>query len=240
MAIIVTFKTVGYIPENLDSSFIIGDPLNEKYDTIFHACLEDDCDYIAKEIPVYDEEIPDGCYNYKDYVRNEILISQFAADLGIAPKVHTVSLNSEKGIMIIDKYDGDLNDLLNLYIRDKFIPMEDILQTLEQIIQTLHNNGIVHRDIFPRNILYTKDGTIALADYGMAVVSDSDKFRNDVWENYNNIVYIAKQIKNGRLSDETKDVNFYYYFRKELHSNKDINKIEIMFNGKICPDLFDE
>lgn len=42
-----------------------------------------------------------------------------------------------------------------------------------QALQAVHNHGIVHRDIKPANIMVRPDGSVALADFGIAVLADA-------------------------------------------------------------------
>ena len=238
MSVIVSLKTDGYIPEVLDPGFIIGKSLNEEIDHITYACKKEDCEYVAKKILVDDEASPDGCYTDKDYVKNEILISQMVGNLGIAPRVYAASLNSKEAMMILDKYDGDMNDLIQLYKTDKSIPMDAILETIQKLIEILHNNGIVHRDLHPGNIFYTKEGIIAIADYGQSVISDSEELREGDRNEYKSMAYIVNQLKQGRDFDKGTGLTDPLFI---AHSELDIQrppKILISFNGKICPDIW--
>lgn len=70
---------------------------------------------------------------------------------------------------------GDLRDRL---LRQVFAPSEAIL-LVEKIAAGLaaaHDNGIVHRDVKPGNILFRRDGTPLLSDFGIAkrLSNDSD------------------------------------------------------------------
>eukprot|EP00483_Globobulimina_turgida_P002873 UN02878 len=43
-----------------------------------------------------------------------------------------------------------------------------IIYALSKALQHLHNNGVIHRDIKPQNILFGLDGTIKISDFGLA------------------------------------------------------------------------
>lgn len=63
---------------------------------------------------------------------------------------------------------GDLAERLSGSER---IPIPEIVRLMSQIaagLQSIHEAGIVHRDMKPENVLLTKDGNVKIADFGIA------------------------------------------------------------------------
>ena len=68
---------------------------------------------------------------------------------------------------------GDLEDLINQ--KQRFDPpkVAEIGATISRGLAHAHQQGIVHRDVKPANIMVLPDETIKIADFGIARVSDS-------------------------------------------------------------------
>ncbi len=65
---------------------------------------------------------------------------------------------------------------LHEFIRQRFpLPFPIVLYLAREILSGLayaHQQGVIHRDIKPANILISNDGTVKIADFGMAMMTD--------------------------------------------------------------------
>ncbi len=69
---------------------------------------------------------------------------------------------------------NDLKQYLSKGIR---FNLDRVLHIIEQVLSALarsHSKGIVHRDIKPANIILLEDGTVKIADFGIARMEESE------------------------------------------------------------------
>ena len=149
------------IPEHLSSSFILSEFLNnERHIRI--ACRNNNCNYIAKLLEVTRNKSATGPMDENekfqyDAVRNEIIMSDLSSQLGIGPKVHDISLNRIEGYIVMDRYDGTLEDLIGLYKTNDMIPVDLYMEHVWRLLNVLHQNNIIHGDFSSSNIFLHKN-----------------------------------------------------------------------------------
>lgn len=101
--------------------------------------------------------------------------AQSAAALSHPHIVNIYDVGEEDGtyFMVMEYVDG-IN--LKEYIRGKGpLPVSEAVQITRQIaeaIQQAHAAGVVHRDIKPQNILFSRDGKVKVTDFGIAIAGD--------------------------------------------------------------------
>jgi len=75
-----------------------------------------------------------------------------------------------------------------------------IVIQVAQALEHAHANGLVHRDVKPKNIMITKDGVVKLADMGLArETTDIETAQNEEGKAYGTPYYIAPEQIRGMI-----------------------------------------
>jgi serine/threonine protein kinase len=99
-------------------------------------------------------------------------IVKYIDSIRINDELHIVLEYMENGSLrsLCDKFDGFSESLVAIYVT----------QVLNGLV-FLHSQGVLHRDVKGANILTTKDGSVKLADFGVAMtISDDASSSNQV------------------------------------------------------------
>ncbi len=92
---------------------------------------------------------------------NIVAIYEYGEDEGVA----FIAMEFIEGRELKDQLDANQR-----------FPMSEIVRIMTQLLEALdysHKNGVVHRDIKPANIIMLKDGTVKVADFGIARIESS-------------------------------------------------------------------
>ncbi len=121
-------------------------------------------------------------------------------------KVYDVSFGDVLQYIVMEFCDGiTLKD----YIKQKgVIDWEEAAFFTAQILKALqhaHEKGIVHRDIKPQNIILMNDGTLKVADFGIARFSQSEQ-RTITDKAIGSVHYISPEQARGSNTDGKSDI----------------------------------
>ncbi len=123
---------------------------------------------------------------------------------------------------IVRVYDVSFGDMIQYIVMEyidgitlkEYIDMQGVLDWKETVhlttqilkaLQHAHENGIVHRDIKPHNIMLLQDGTIKVTDFGIARFS-SNATRTMTEQAIGSVHYIAPEQARGEKTDGKTDI----------------------------------
>ncbi|MCE7957816.1 MAG: serine/threonine protein kinase, partial [Acidobacteria bacterium ACB2] len=90
------------------------------------------------------------------------------------------------------------------------LPLDETLRVFAEVLrglQVLHALGIVHRDVKPANVLLASDGTVKLADFGLALHLSADESRaTETGSLVGTVEYLSPEQALGRSLDGRSDL----------------------------------
>jgi len=88
-------------------------------------------------------------------------------------RIHGHGVSEDNAYLVMEFFDGgDLNKRL----AGKAVPPEEALRIFRELMFALgdiHEQGILHRDLKPQNLMFRADGSLAIVDFGIAKHIDS-------------------------------------------------------------------
>ncbi|MDO4323440.1 MAG: Stk1 family PASTA domain-containing Ser/Thr kinase [Lachnospiraceae bacterium] len=148
----------------------------------------------------------------KEFREDKVFISKFrveaqsAAGLAHANIVNIYDVGEEAGIyyIVMELVEGIT---LKEYIKNKgHLSVREATSIALQIsagLEAAHNNGIIHRDVKPQNIIISTDGKVKVADFGIARASTTNTINSGVM---GSVHYSSPEQSRGGYSDEKSDI----------------------------------
>ncbi len=91
-------------------------------------------------------------------------------------KIFDAGEDQDMAYIAMELMEGD--DLKKWTTKDTLLTMPQVMDFIAKVADALdyaHQQGVVHRDIKPANIMILKDGTVRVADFGIARIQGSSK-----------------------------------------------------------------
>src|SRR6266540_4319493 len=144
---------------------------------------------------------------------DETVLQRFVQEFDIIS-----SIDHPNVVKIYDRGFGDRH----AYIAMEYFPNGNLAEVIPQglsgrqalsllaqaasALREIHNRGIIHRDIKPGNLMMRADGSIVLADFGIAKRLGEDKGRTRQGELYGTPYYISPEQIEGSPATEQSDI----------------------------------
>ncbi|MFT3985459.1 MAG: Stk1 family PASTA domain-containing Ser/Thr kinase, partial [Lachnospiraceae bacterium] len=162
------------------------------------------------------------CHKLNRYVAIKVLKAEYSSNKNFVSKFR-VEAQSAAGLMhpnIVNVYDVGEEDgmyyfvmelvegiTLKNYIEKKIrLSVKEAVSIAIQVsmgIEAAHNNGIIHRDIKPQNIIISKEGKVKVADFGIARAATSDTITSHAM---GSVHYTSPEQARGGYSDAKSDI----------------------------------
>ena len=121
--------------------------------------------------------------------------------------VYDVVSSGDTEYIVMEYVDG-IN--LKQYLKKKgALSWKEVLHFSTQIAKALshaHSKGIIHMDIKPQNVILPKDGTVKIADFGIALLEESMDNNEGAEEAIGSIHYISPEQARGETVDARTDI----------------------------------
>lgn len=158
--------------------------------------------YVAIKI-LKDEFMQDN--DFRKRFRNESLAVAKLSHNNIV-SIYDVSKTDEIEYIVMELIDGiTLKDYLS---KKGYLNFKETLFLTEQIIRALnhaHNRNIIHQDIKPHNIILLRDGTIKVADFGIAKILGNNETQV-INQTMGSVHYISPEAARGGNINKTSDI----------------------------------
>ncbi len=162
------------------------------------------------------------CHKLNRFVAIKVLKAEYSSNKNFVSKFR-VEAQSAAGLMhpnIVNVYDVGEEDgmyyfvmelvegiTLKNYIEKKIrLSVKEAVSIAIQVsmgIEAAHNNGIIHRDIKPQNIIISKEGKVKVADFGIARAATSDTITSHAM---GSVHYTSPEQARGGYSDAKSDI----------------------------------
>lgn len=182
-----------------------------------------DEEYVMKKLKLDDE---DSIKRFKNEVR--ILKS---LNHPRVMKVLGYKLDDDKPLYIMPLYKESLKSKIPSIVNN-YQDIKEILNSILDGVEYLHNEGIIHRDLKPQNILINTNSDLVISDLGLGLKLDSDSTRLTLTgTTMGTQCYMSpEQIIDAKHIDHKSDIFsigkiIYECFTNEIGYNIDTNKL---------------
>ncbi len=176
------------------------------------------------------DESPANLQRFKREVR---LMNEFGNNPSVV-KIHHSNLNYTPPYFVMDFYaNGDLSTQ-NFEIQNNLDQQEHIFMAMLDSIESLHTNGIYHRDIKPQNFLID-DRKLVVSDLGLSTELDSDTRFTRSHEAWGTHAYLPPEFLNGGFKNADARGDIYMLGKSFYSLLTDQNPLILQLDNENIP-----
>ncbi|MBL8378663.1 MAG: protein kinase [Burkholderiales bacterium] len=165
--------------------------------------LETRAQHVLKLLPIPATDDEDGNEMMQRFIQEFALVSQI--DHPNVARIYHQGFTDSYAYIAMEYFPG--GDLRELIARQLSAPVAvAILLQIAGALTAVHAQGIVHRDMKPDNVMIRADGSLALADFGIAKNTNSDIQRTKHGEVFGTPYYLAPEQALGLPVDQRTDI----------------------------------
>ncbi len=150
-----------------------------------------------------------------EFTKDEQFVSNFRKESQAAAglshnnivSVYDVGQEGDAHFIVMELIEGKtLTEVINSEAPMNYNQVVKIASQVAEALSVAHKNGIIHRDIKPHNILITKDGTVKLADFGIAKAVNDSTLSETANKILGSVHYFSPEQARGSYVDERSDI----------------------------------
>ncbi|MBL8385427.1 MAG: protein kinase, partial [Burkholderiales bacterium] len=165
--------------------------------------IETQAQHVLKLLPIPAEDDEDGNEMMQRFIQEFALVSQI--DHPNVARIYHQGFTDAYAYIAMEYFPGgDLRELIARHLDPKVAVA--ILLQVAGALTAVHAQGIVHRDMKPDNVMIRADGSLALADFGIAKQTNSDIARTKHGEVFGTPYYLAPEQALGMPVDQRTDI----------------------------------
>lgn len=165
--------------------------------------LETRAQHVLKLLPIPATDDEDGNEMMQRFIQEFALVSQI--DHPNVARIYHQGFTDAYAYIAMEYFPGgDLRELIAKSLSPQVAVA--ILLQVAGALTAVHAQGIVHRDMKPDNVMIRADGSLALADFGIAKNTNSDIARTKHGEVFGTPYYLAPEQALGMPVDQRTDI----------------------------------